>query len=155
MRGFFGIGIWHPKTSVNVGTLWRSAHNFGAAFLYTVGHRYDGQPSDTTKASRHVPLLAFSTIDDLVAHLPHGCPLVGVELDARAWPLPRVVHPERACYLLGAEDHGLPDAVRTRCHLLVQVPGASRCLNVATAGSIVLYDRIMKDRREGPAAGEG
>lgn len=31
-RGYYGIGIYHPKTTENVGTLWRSAHNFGADF---------------------------------------------------------------------------------------------------------------------------
>jgi tRNA C32,U32 (ribose-2'-O)-methylase TrmJ len=41
------------------------------------------------------------------------------------------------------EDHGLkPDALEM-CDDVVQLPG-TRCLNVATAGSLVLYDRWMK-----------
>lgn len=39
-RGYFGIGIYHTKNVLNVGTLWRSAHNFGASFIFTVGMRY-------------------------------------------------------------------------------------------------------------------
>lgn len=30
-RGYFEIGVYHPKTPMNVGTLWRSAYQLGAA----------------------------------------------------------------------------------------------------------------------------
>ena len=45
--------------------------------------------------------------------------------------------------LLGAEDHGLSKAALARCQHLVQLPGRAS-LNVAVAGSIVLYDRHAK-----------
>jgi tRNA G18 (ribose-2'-O)-methylase SpoU len=67
-----------------------------------------------------------------------------VEFDPRARPLDRYVHPERACYLLGAEDTGLPKHVLDRCRDLVQIPATAYCLNVAVAGSIVMYDRAAK-----------
>jgi tRNA G18 (ribose-2'-O)-methylase SpoU len=142
-RGYFAIGIFHGKTAANLGTLWRAAHAFNASMLFTVGRRYERQASDTTKAWRHVPLFNYTDIDDLVAHLPHACPLVAVELAPTACDVRAFVHPERACYLLGAEDHGLTPAAIARCHRIVQLPG-ERCLNVATAGSIVLYDRWLK-----------
>jgi tRNA G18 (ribose-2'-O)-methylase SpoU len=147
MRGYFGIGVWHAKTANNIGTLWRSAHNFGAAFIFTIGKRFPRQASDTTDARRHVPLYEYSDLDDLLAHLPFSCPLVGIEQAPWAKALPEFTHPERACYLLGAEDHGLSPEVMRRCHLIVEVPGATHCLNVATAGSIVLYDRLNKQTR--------
>jgi tRNA G18 (ribose-2'-O)-methylase SpoU len=140
MRGYCGVGVYHPKSAVNVGTLWRSAHVLGADFLFTVGRRYERQASDTTKAWRHLPLFHFESMDDLRAHLPYGCPLVGVELDPRARMLSGFKHPERACYVLGAEDHGLSLDALERCHCVVQLPG-DYCLNVAVAGSIVLYHR--------------
>lgn len=143
-RGFFGIGIIHGKSQPNLGTLWRSAHSFGADLLFTVGARYTPQASDTTKAWRHVPLFNFTDVDDLVAHLPFACRLIGVELCDGAHALPTYKHPETACYLLGAEDHGLSPATLGRCHERIVVPAAARCLNVATAGSIVLYDRAVK-----------
>lgn len=142
-RGYFGIGVYHPKTEVNIGTLWRSAYLFGAAFVFTVGRRYEKRASDTPKTPRHIPLLHYTDIEDLHAHLPHGAPLVGVELDAGARALPGYVHPERAVYLLGAEDHGLPERVLDKCHSLVTIPTVRpQSLNVAVAGSIVLYDRV-------------
>ena len=146
-RGYFGIGVYHPKTEVNIGTLLRSADAFGAAFVFTVGRRFRKQASDVWKSWRHIPVFEVADIDGLRRWLPFSCPLVGVELDERARMLSAWSHPERACYLLGAEDHGLPPDVRAACHSLVQIPGASRCLNVASAGSIVLYDRAAKERR--------
>lgn len=141
-RGYFGVAVYRPKVADNVGTLWRSATVYGAAFLATVGHRYARQPSDTPNSPMHTPLHHYADLDDLLAHLPHSCPLVGVELDERAVPLDTYTHPLRALYLLGAEDHGLPPAVLTRCHEVVQVPSPSPySLNVAVAGSLVLYDR--------------
>jgi tRNA G18 (ribose-2'-O)-methylase SpoU len=146
-RGFFGVGIWHTKSECNVGTLLRSAHAFGADFVFTVGRRYTPQASDITAAWRHVPVYHYPALESLRANLPYGCPLVGVELDGRATPLSRFCHMERAAYVLGAEDHGLNEAARLACHYLVQIEGSALCLNVATAGSIVMYDRVAKQTK--------
>ena len=144
-RGYFGIGIVGAKTETNVGTLLRSAHAFGAAFVFTVGHRYGRrQATDTTDATRHVPLWQFETLEELTAAVPLGCEMIGIEIDERSVALPEFKHPERALYILGAEDHGLTAEARDRCDALVQIPGAARCLNVAAAGSIVLYDRVCR-----------
>ena len=142
-RGFYAIGIENGKTPMNLGTLWRSAHLLGAAFIFTVGRRYTRQTSDTMKSWRHLPLMNFESIDDLFNALPYSCPLVGIELDPRAHRLQNFSHPERACYLLGAEDHGLTRRAIDRCHHLVQLPGA-HSMNVAAAGTVVMYDRLAK-----------
>lgn len=149
MRGYFGVAVYHPRHEVNIGTLWRTATAYDAAFLATVGRRYGREQSaDTCGSPRHTPLHHYTDLDDLVAHLPHGCPLVGVELDPRAVSLDTFVHPERALYLLGAEDHGLPQHVVDRCHYLVQIPAAVPwSLNVSTAGSIVVAHRFMNTAR--------
>lgn len=147
MRGYFGVGIYHPKFECNQGTLWRSAAAFGASFVFTVGQRFRKQASDTSKSHLHLPAFQFATLGDLLAHLPYSCPLVGVELDGRSTPLDSFAHPDRACYLLGAEDHGLPPGVLGECHHVVQIPGARQCLNVATAGAITLYARSVQRAR--------
>lgn len=145
-RGYYGVAVWSPKSEHNVGTLWRSAFLYDAAFICTVGAaRYQKQPGDTPHTSNHVPLLHYSGRDDLLAHLPHSCALVGVELDERAVPLPKFAHPERAVYLLGAEDNGIPPSVLAACHHVVKIPGPRDwSMNVAAAGSVVLYDRWAK-----------
>jgi tRNA G18 (ribose-2'-O)-methylase SpoU len=142
-RGYFGIGIWHGKSECNVGTLWRSAYQLGAAFIFTVGPRYKRQASDTTKAWRHVPLLTFTDIDDLISHLPYACPLVAVEMGYE--PLRGFLHPQRCAYLLGAEDHGLPSDIISRCQEAISLEAERMAsYNVAVAGSLVMYDRFVK-----------
>jgi len=143
-KGYFGIGIYNTKIGANVGTLWRSANIFGVSFIFTIGHRYKKQSSDTMKTPNDIPLLAFDNFDDFYKHLPYGCQLVGIEIVETAIKIQEFEHPKQCVYLLGAEDHGLPDSVLGKCQGVVVLPG-DYCLNVATAGSIVLYDRILKE----------
>lgn len=142
-RGYFGIAAWCPKTTDNVGTLWRSAHVFGAAFLAIIEGRYHKQASDTTKALRHVPLYEYDTFTAFLEHRPHGCRLVAVEITDGAQLLPEYRHPEQAIYILGPEDGSLSPDILKQCNSRVVIPG-SYCLNLAVAGSIVMYDRIAK-----------
>ena len=144
-RGYFGIGIYHGKTESSIGTLWRSAAILGADFIFTIGRRYKKQASDTMKTPRHIPLFNYTDYDDFFRHVPYDCPVVAVELSDNSIPLERYIHPERCIYLLGAEDHGLPEIILTRCRDTVQLIG-DYCMNVATAGSIVMYDRAVKTR---------
>ena len=142
-RGFFQIGIYHTKNGLNVGSLWRAAEAFGASGVFTVGRRYKRQASDTTKVWRRTPLLHHSDLEHLKLALPMECPLIGVELTDSALSLTTFQHPERACYLLGAEDYGLSQEVLEQCYNVVRIPGLL-CLNVANAGAILMYDRIAK-----------
>lgn len=143
MRGYCGIGIWQAKKSENVGTLWRTASLLGASFIFTIGRKYELQASDTTKAYKSVPLYNYPSFDDFYAHMPHDCFLVGIELFPGIKNLQQFTHPERAIYLLGAEDHGLSGNILQKCALQVKIP-TPHSLNVAVTGSIVLYDRIAK-----------
>jgi tRNA G18 (ribose-2'-O)-methylase SpoU len=128
-----------------VGTLWRTAFILGAAHVFTVGARYSLQSSDTVKSHRHIPLIHYPNFNDFYEHLPYDAQLVGVELADGAQELEGFAHPQRAIYLLGAEDHGLPQETQDRCHHLIRLRG-EYSLNVAVAGSIVLYHRGASDR---------
>lgn len=141
MRGYCGIGVYHPKTGVNIGTLVRSASVLGADFVFTIGRRYKKQAS-SVRCERHVPVFHFATIDAWRKAMPANARLVCVELDERSVPLAGFTHPEQAVYLLGAEDHGLPPSAMAGLQV-VQIPGAFS-LNVASAGTVVLYDRAAK-----------
>lgn len=151
-RGYFAIGVYGCKTEANIGTLWRTATLYGAAFVFTVGRRYQRQASDTPNTPLHTPLFNYATVADLREHLPWSAPLIGVELADRAVPLQRFWHPERAVYLLGAEDTGLPAKVLDQCHHAVQVEALHpQSMNVAVAGSLVVYARHVQASR--PATG--
>ncbi|RMB62840.1 TrmH family RNA methyltransferase [Dokdonia sinensis] len=144
---FFGIGIQNGKTPENLGVLWRSAQNLGASFIFTIGNRYAKQASDTHNAVKAMPYFHYNTFEDFYAHLPKGARIVGVEMDEKAEPLEDFNHPRRCVYLLGAEDHGLSNKAIEKSHHLVQFP-SKMSLNVAVAGSIVLYDRGRNKPRQ-------
>jgi tRNA G18 (ribose-2'-O)-methylase SpoU len=141
MRGFFGIGVEGLSKPMNAGNLFRSAHAFGASFLFTVGAEYKrrrGKLADTSDAPGEVPFYEFDTIAAL--DLPVGCRLVGVELTDEAEELPSFRHPRQAAYVLGPERGSLSPEMLARCAFTVKIP-TKFCINVATAGAIVMYDR--------------
>ena len=140
MRGYFGIGVYHPKTEMNIGTLWRSAQNFGASYIFTIGRRYQRQSSDTQGTTRHIPLFHHVTFEGFFEMLPYDAQLIGVEQDERSVDITSFKHPQRAVYLLGAEDNGLPPKVLDKCRAVVHI-ATPACLNVAVAGSIILFHR--------------
>ncbi len=141
--GYFGIGIEHPKTPENLGVLWRSAQNFGASFIFTVGHRYSKQACDTHDAVKAIPYFHYKDFEEFYSHLPKGAMIIGVELDERAVDLKDFKHPRNCVYLLGAEDHGLTKNAIHKSHHLVKF-NTPKSLNVAVAGSIIMYDRNVK-----------
>ena len=142
-KGYCAIGVYRGKTEHNIGTLWRSAFILGAAYIFTVENKYKKQSSDVVRAWSRIPLFHHKTFDDLLNNIPHDCRLVGIEIDDRAEWLHEFEHPKRAIYLLGAEDTGLPEEVKAKCHFLIKLPG-NTSLNVGVTGSIVLHDRATK-----------
>lgn len=137
---FFGIGILNGKTPENLGVLWRTAQNLGASFIFTIGKRYAHQASDTHNSVKSMPYYHYKDFNDFFNHLPKGVRIVGVEKTETAIQLEDFEHPRRCVYLLGAEDHGLTREAIDRSHFLIQFK-SEFSLNVAVAGSIVLYDR--------------
>lgn len=142
-RGYFGIGIERGKAEANVGTLWRSAYSLGAAFIFTIGKRYPKQASDVTATWRHIPLLEYTDVADFRAHIPFDCQTIGVELTDEAQALETFSHPQRAIYVLGPEDGSLSKDVLALCQHVVRFQ-SRYCLNVAAAGTVVMYDRQTK-----------
>lgn len=145
MSGYFEIGIYNGKAEVNIGTLWRSAYQLGAAGIFTIGRRYSQQASDTTKAYRHVPLRNFANFDEFSIARPYGAVLVGIEMSGK--PLSEFTHPKQCVYLLGAEDNGLPASVLEKCQHVISLEAVNQLsYNVAVAGSLVMYHRVVFQR---------
>ncbi len=146
-RGYFGIGVEGVSKSANVGALLRTAHAFGAAFCFTLGSGWDaraGRSADTADTPGHIPLWRFADLDALA--LPAGCVLVGVELREDATDLPSFRHPLNAAYVLGPERAALSPALLERCRHVVRIP-TRFALNLAVAGALVLYDRLLQHGR--------
>lgn len=143
MRGYFGIGVEGLSKQMNAGNLFRSAHAFGASFIFTVGAVYSrrqGGHADTSDAPANLPFYEFDDARSLA--LPEGCELVGVELLDEAEALPSFRHPRRAAYVLGPERDSLSPELVELCDYVVKIP-TKFCVNLGVAGAIVMYDRLM------------
>ena len=141
MRGYFAMGVEGGNKVGNLGNLTRSAYAFGASFFFTVGseHFTGKSHADTASSTKQVPLYQFDGVNDLL--LPKFCALVGVELTDEAIDLPSFAHPKQAAYVLGPERGSLSPEMVDRCDHIVRIP-TSFCLNQATAGAVIMYDRI-------------
>lgn len=144
VRGYFGIGVEGVSKSANAGALLRTAHAFGASFCFTIGKGWDARAArnaDTSDTPAHVPVWRFEDPAALV--LPSHCVLVGVELLDDATDLPSFRHPLSAAYVLGPERAGLSPELVVRCRHVIRIP-TRFALNLAVAGAIVLYDRMIQ-----------
>lgn len=142
LRGYFGIGVEGISKPMNAGAIFRTAHAFGANFVFTAGAVYaqrKGALSDTSNAPGHMPFYSFPDTASLI--LPDDCRLVGVELTDESIELPSFRHPSRAAYVLGAERGSLSDEMTDRCEFVVKIP-MRFCVNVSVAAAIVMYDRM-------------
>lgn len=142
-RGYAAIGLFQPKTAVNVGAALRAAGCYGAAMVATTGARYHRGPTDTMKVYRHLPLLQ---VDDLRSVIPFDCVPVAVDLIEGAQSLDDYKHPERAFYIFGPEDGTLGKNILSWCRDVVYVPTVG-CMNLAATVNVVLYDRASKTRK--------
>ncbi len=143
MRGYFGVGAERISKAMNLGAVMRTAHAFGASFVFSVGAQHRAREialSDTSKTHAHVPLYEWERLEDM--RLPKGCALVGVELDPQATDLPSFHHPLNAAYFLGPERGDLSEAAKARCAHLARIP-TKFCVNLSVAAAIILYDRAL------------
>lgn len=142
MRGYFGIGALGISKPMNLGNLVRSAHAFGASFVFLVDAHYTAASalSDTSQAETQLPLYSFGSVRELA--LPRGCALIGVELLDEAIELPSFRHPLNAAYVFGPERSSLSPEMVARCEHVVKIP-TRFCINLAVAGAIVMYDRML------------
>ena len=144
MRGYFGIGIFQPKTKENVGTLWRSAYQLGASFIFIIDGKYKQQYSDTYKTTRHIPLFQYKNYKEFKKSL-YDCIPVVIEFDKDSQKLQKFIHPQRCVYILGSEGNGLSKEILADTKLKIEIESVRQpSFNVAMAGTIVMYDRLIK-----------
>jgi len=129
----------------NLGTLLRTCDAVGACLAAprTRHYREALAVGDTLRGRRPcIHWVAPSKETWLAAQRDAGWRLVAVELADGATPLPRLARARRpTVLLLGHEHHGVPDDVLATVDECVEIPmvGSGASLNVAVAGSLVLY----------------
>jgi len=137
------IGLVNPKSPENVGMVMRAAGCYAANKVFYTGTRFDRARkffTDTKNAHEKIPLQG---IDDLLASIPQGAKIVGVELIEGATPLIHFQHPEQAYYIFGPEDGSLSQVILDSCNHVVYIPTIG-CMNLAATVNVVLYDRLAK-----------
>jgi tRNA G18 (ribose-2'-O)-methylase SpoU len=142
----FKVAVVNMSKEMNIGSLLRTAHAAAAQEVLLVG-----EPSFNTYAAatadRWTDVTYLETTGDLIAHAREvGMALVSVERDERAVGLFEAQFPPRPIFVLGAEKFGVPADVLDASALIIEIPqwGLVPSLNVAAAGSIVIYDHLAK-----------
>ncbi|HUZ43684.1 MAG TPA: TrmH family RNA methyltransferase [Acidimicrobiales bacterium] len=137
--------LWVSYTA-NLGTLLRTCDAVGACMAVPSSPHYRRalQQGDTL-GHRHRPHIHWATpnrdrwVEGMAAY---GWTIVAVEVSEDAVPLPRVLPTRQpTVVLLGHEHEGVPDAWVAKADQRVTIPmtGVGASLNVAVAGSLVLY----------------
>jgi tRNA (guanosine-2'-O-)-methyltransferase len=97
---------------------------------------------DTLPRRPHIHWLDRSKLGWVELQRERGSLILAVELAEDATPLPHLAPtPNRTVVLLGHEHRGVPDEVWPLLDEVVEIPmvGRGASLNVAVAGSLVLY----------------
>lgn len=140
------MAAWEITKEHNVGSLVRTAHAVAAEEVLLVGEREWNVEAART-AELYTTVTQITGIEEFRNHLRRQrWNLVAVELDDRAINLFDADYPDRPCFLLGAELGGVPEELLDEAELIVQIPqwGLVPSLNLAVAGSIVVYDFLSK-----------
>lgn len=148
-KGYAAIGLYNPKFMVNLGGVLRAAHCYDAKLVVYTGDRYRREPTDTSKAYNHIPLLKTESLHSAI---PFNCVPVGVDILDEAECLFNYDHPRSAFYIFGPEDGTLGKKVTDWCRDVIYIP-TQYCMNLAAAVNVVLYDRMMKEYRKGESNG--
>lgn len=128
----------------NLGTLARSASAFGCEALVCLPGTVDPWNPKAVRGSAGAVFrqpVVRPGVEELGEWLDrYGYLLAGA--DAAGESIRGVELPQRVALVVGNEGAGLGDEVRARCGRLVSVPmpGGTESLNVAVAGSILLYE---------------
>jgi tRNA G18 (ribose-2'-O)-methylase SpoU len=145
------IAAWNITKEHNVGSLVRTAHAAAATEIILVGEREWNIEAAST-AELFTSVVQLPDIETFQDHLiVNRWDLVAVELDHRSVNLFDAEYPVRPCFLVGAERGGIPEELLSQAELVVQIPqwGLIPSLNLAIAGSIVVYDHLAKTHRHG------
>lgn len=143
--------LCNPKFPHNVGNAVRTLSCFGLENLVWTGARVE--PEKLDRLPREERMKGYKEVKWQRTQRPFdmfkgdNVP-VCVELHPGAQSLVSFEHPEDAVYLFGPEDGEVPQVLRRFCHHFVFIP-THHCLNLATAVTVVLYDRRAKRQLAG------
>jgi 23S rRNA (guanosine2251-2'-O)-methyltransferase len=143
----------HLQDPQNLGTLLRTAEIVGMHGVIIPGRRAaEITPSVVNASSGAVEHLHIAVVTNLAQSIEklqkHGVWVVGVEDDEKAQYYDQADLNMPLAVVLGSEGSGMARLTRERCDFMVKLPmhGQIQSLNVAVAGSVVLYHALHARR---------
>jgi tRNA G18 (ribose-2'-O)-methylase SpoU len=140
----------HLRPGPNIGAILRTASVFDIHEVHIVGTPYF-ETATATDAIYHVPMRRLTTVAESLRLLREsGYTIFVLENTDDAGPndfLHRVALPEKSAFVVGNERHGISFSPRDFPELrwiMIQQFGHTRCLNVATAANLALYEYVRQ-----------
>lgn len=145
----YGVILEDPKYPRNVATVQRTCSCYGCKKLWITGKRVSLVPYEGYRLPREERMRGYKDVElkqlDFKVKELKGVVPVAIEFTQSSENLTEFEHPENALYIFGPEDGGVSKSLLSACHRFVKIP-SRHCFNLATAATIVLYDRYMKMR---------
>jgi 23S rRNA (guanosine2251-2'-O)-methyltransferase len=144
----------HLQDPQNLGTLLRTAEIVGVHGVIIPGRRAAEITPAVVNASsgavEHLKITVVTNLSQSIERLQkQGVWVVGIEDDATAQRYDDTDLDMPLALVLGSEGSGMARLTRERCDFLIKLPmlGHIQSLNVAVAGSVVLYHALHSRRR--------
>ncbi len=141
------------RSAYNVGAFFRSADACGVVKLHLCGVTPRPPHAKVAKTALGAEsTVAWEGHDDAAGAVralqSSGWTVAAVETSVRAIDLFEWQPPFPVCVVFGHEVDGLRAEILDTCDAHVRIPmlGSKHCLNVATAGGVVLYELLRKYR---------
>jgi TrmH family RNA methyltransferase len=145
-----------PSDHGNFGSILRSANSFNVDAIFVIGHTIDYYDPKVIRSSLgsifHSKIVHIQSMQELEAWIAqqkqqNGLQVVGTDSTGSVSITDRKLETPLAL-VLGNEAKGISVALKNTCDFVVSIPisGAVNSLNVACAGSILLWD-VYKNSR--------
>jgi len=140
------------KHELNIAAILRTANGLGFDEFIIQGKEWKRSPVMTKKSLNgwkpgiKPKLIHFDEINEVMEYIKqNNYTPISMEIDDESEDLKRFVWPENPAIIVGHENGGIPkEILKDSQKIQVPMEGEIRCMNVACAGSIAMYDYTLK-----------
>lgn len=139
------VAAWQIVNPGNIGSIMRVADNVGCEEVFILGEDFSLRTSSIKKTaglSFNNVKLHFIKPEKFFQLIPEGYKLVAIETCEGSKNIFKTKLPEKIVFLLGAEKHGLPEEMISKCDSSVHIPMTGNCksMNVSHALAVGLFE---------------
>ena len=148
-RSFFPVRLLleNLRSDFNVGSIFRSAECLGAEKIELCG--YTPVPHKTDMGTKDMIPYSNRSISKAMTEAKQlGYTIIGLETAPNSQTLFEIKLPQKVCFVLGNERHGLLPETIQQCDHIVQIPlmGNKNSLNVGVTASLALYEYMRRQK---------